>query len=164
MRLHEKTGSIKHFIEYFYLISDSIKQTFLGHLLCTRHRVHHETSSGCVASTLQTWHSSASSFPVAKGKSWLLFIYLSWSFLIWSTTTNIKGRGIFTEAFHAVRSLRFSQQWERKLEILKTWVYRGNPSTVQSGAGGNGERAQEGEPPHLPNFSHTLVISQNING
>lgn len=93
MRLHEKTGSIKHFIEYFYLISDSIKQTFLGHLLCTRHRVHHETSSGCVASTLQTWHSSASSFPVAKGKSWLLFIYLSWSFLIWSTTTNIRAVG-----------------------------------------------------------------------
>lgn len=42
MRLNEKTGSIKHFIEYFYLISDSIKQTFLGHLLCTRHQVHHE--------------------------------------------------------------------------------------------------------------------------
>lgn len=30
-----------HFIEYFCLISDSIKQTFLGHL-CTRHQVHHE--------------------------------------------------------------------------------------------------------------------------
>lgn len=42
MRLSGKTGSIKHFIEYLYLISGSIKQTFLGHLLCTRHQVHHE--------------------------------------------------------------------------------------------------------------------------
>lgn len=41
----------------------------------------------------------------------------------------------------------------------------GTPSTVQSGAGGNGDRAQECEPPHLtPNVSHAFIISQNRNG
>lgn len=93
MRLNEKTGSIKHFIEYFYLISDSIQKHFLV-IYCVRGtECIMKTSSGCAASTLQTWHSSASSFPVAKGKSWLLFVYLSWSFLIWSTITNIRAVG-----------------------------------------------------------------------
>lgn len=40
----------------------------------------------------------------------------------------------------------------------------GTPSTVSSGIGGNGERAQECDPPYLaPNSSHTLIISENIN-
>ena len=37
----ERQVQCKHFIEYFYLVSDSINETFLGHLLCIRHQVHH---------------------------------------------------------------------------------------------------------------------------
>lgn len=36
----ERQAQCKHFIEYFCLISDSIMQTFLSHLLHTRHGVH----------------------------------------------------------------------------------------------------------------------------
>lgn len=37
----ERQVQCKHFIEHLCLISDSIMQTFLSHLLCTRHHVHH---------------------------------------------------------------------------------------------------------------------------
>ena len=49
--------------------------------------------------------------------------------------------------------LGLSQLWKRKLEILKDAVStEGTPSTIQSGTGRDGERAQEWEPLFSPSI------------
>lgn len=63
----ERQVQYKHFIEYVYLTFDSIQQTFLGHLLCTRHQVHGKVIKK-VLLALEDVTASASSFPVAKEK------------------------------------------------------------------------------------------------
>lgn len=145
----ERQVQHKHFIEYSYLTSDLIKQTFLGHSLCARHQVHGKFIRMC-CQHLQTWQSWASSFPVAKETQWLFFIYSSWSFVIWSMKTNIRAVGFSQKHSMLPRASEISSTERKKTGSFEDVKFaEGTPRTVQSGAGGNGERAQECEPPHL---------------
>lgn len=124
-----------------------------------------ENSSGRVTSTLQTRHSSASSFPVVTGKEWLLFIQLSWSFSVWSMKTNIRAVG-FSQKPSIVSStseIFSSEKNKNKLKILKTWSLQRGPRALSSQAlvgMGRGHR-NVSLLTSLRNFSSTLIISQN---
>lgn len=122
----ERQVQHKHFIEHFYLTSGSVKQTFLGHLLCMRHHVPGEFSR-MRCQHLQTWRSWASGFPVAKEKQWPFFIYSSWSFLIWSMKTNMRVEGFSQKHSMLSRASEISSTEKENWKFWRRGVCRGNP-------------------------------------
>lgn len=158
----ERQVQYKHFMEYFYLTSASIKQTFLGHWLHTRHQVHGKFIR-MRGLHLQTWQASDSSFPVAKGKQFHIF---ELKFLDMSMKTNIRVVRFSQEAFHAVRSLWDFLNSEKENDIWKTWHLQRGPQALASQALVEMRRGCRSVslPTSLPNFSHPFVISHYRNG
>lgn len=70
--------------------------------------------------------------------------------MIWSMKTNIRAVGFSQKHSMLPRASEISSAERKKTGSFEDVEFaEGTPTTVQSGAGGNGERAQECEPPHL---------------
>lgn len=136
----ERQVQCKHFIEY-YFISDSIKQTFLGHLCVHGTKCITENSSRCVCR-----HNSLQPQAFSDQREmWLLFLYLSQSLMIWSMKTNVRAVGFSQNPSLLSKASEIFSTMRKK---TGTWsLQRGLPSTAQPSTGENGERAQEPEPP-----------------
>lgn len=115
----------QHFIEYFY-ISASIKQTFLGHLLYTRHQVHHGKFIRMRCQHFADMTVFSLKLSSGQSETMTAFHIFESKFSIWSMKTNIRAVGFSQK--HSMLS--------RASEIFSTVGKKtGNLEDMKSGEG-----------------------------